>query len=237
MISKEKNLEIRKKAIDTLLSCQTIFLPISPNGIAFQKYGDSIKFETYTHLAKKQNTCIHDIANRLGSIDGVTHKMGDKYLVVYNDYSHYGRIQFTLAHELGHIILGHFLIPESVINGDRSKELEVEANIFASELLAPSSVIGILDGADDKTVHWQTIQKLFCTSEESSKYILNYFYKIHDNEIIDYRKNELLSIIANHFPKSNDFYLCQNIYHKANNSYQNMDKYHVSNIMAKKMFK
>ena len=61
-----------------------------------------------------------------------------------------GRIRFTLAHELGHILLGHLTAAEPVTrrnlgdmeNGDT---WETAANIFASRLLAPAIVLHRLE--------------------------------------------------------------------------------------------
>lgn len=66
-----------------------------------------------------------------------------------------GRIRFTLAHELGHILLGHVMselpvggykaryTPE---NSDNPKEPEeIEADMFAARLLAPACVLWGLD--------------------------------------------------------------------------------------------
>lgn len=57
------------------------------------------------------------------------------------------RQRFTIAHELGHILLGHVGEYE-MINREPSPEdnpIEQEANVFASRLLAPSCVLWALD--------------------------------------------------------------------------------------------
>ena len=53
------------------------------------------------------------------------------------------RMRFTVAHELGHIMLGHVGIYE-LVNREPSpydNEIEQQANIFASRLLAPACVL------------------------------------------------------------------------------------------------
>lgn len=57
------------------------------------------------------------------------------------------RQRFTIAHELGHILLGHVgnakLVNREPCPGDNP--IEQEANVFASRLLAPACVLWALD--------------------------------------------------------------------------------------------
>lgn len=53
-----------------------------------------------------------------------------------------GRLNFTYAHELGHIILGHLNIDcFSSLGEDAYWRLDREANLFAANLLMPSNMI------------------------------------------------------------------------------------------------
>lgn len=72
---------------------------------------------------------------------------GDEWRIVYDDTEIIQRCRFTIAHELGHIFLGHELT-----NGyhartfDTSRpEIEQQADIFAARLLAPACVLWALD--------------------------------------------------------------------------------------------
>ncbi|MFT3693970.1 MAG: ImmA/IrrE family metallo-endopeptidase [Kofleriaceae bacterium] len=51
--------------------------------------------------------------------------------------------KFAIAHELGHLVLKHPTLPphESQTLGSEDRLLETEANVFASELLMPASLI------------------------------------------------------------------------------------------------
>lgn len=62
--------------------------------------------------------------------------------IVYNDTENSRRCRFTIAHELGHIFLGHLLIntPEYKTFAIR-EDNESEANVFARDLLAPACVL------------------------------------------------------------------------------------------------
>lgn len=68
---------------------------------------------------------------------------GTLWYIVYDDTNSKQRIRFTIAHELAHIFLGHELISgyhARTINKSKP-EVETEADVFASRLLAPACVI------------------------------------------------------------------------------------------------
>lgn len=78
---------------------------------------------------------------------------GKDWYIVYDDRDMRKRVRFTIAHELGHIFLGH-----AVVAGYHARtidiakpEVETQADVFASRLLAPSCVLWGLDlhTADD----------------------------------------------------------------------------------------
>ena len=69
--------------------------------------------------------------------DGMTVSLGSRYLVLYDErVTSAARRHWTLAHELGHILLRH--------DGRCGSREEREANDFAAELLMPSSALAYL---------------------------------------------------------------------------------------------
>lgn len=68
---------------------------------------------------------------------------GDMWYIIYDDTVSKGRIRFTIAHELGHIFLGHPLkIGYHARTIDvRKPEVETDADMFASRLLCPACVL------------------------------------------------------------------------------------------------
>ena len=64
------------------------------------------------------------------------------------------RQRFTIAHELGHILLGHVgeaeLVNREPDPGDNP--MEREANVFASRLLAPACVLWALDAREPEEI-------------------------------------------------------------------------------------
>lgn len=81
------------------------------------------------------------------SESGTTIFIKDKIYIIYRDSELVQRCRFTIAHELGHILLGHKLIDGRHFRKfDISKpEIEIEADMFASRLLAPACVLWGLD--------------------------------------------------------------------------------------------
>lgn len=79
------------------------------------------------------------------------------------------RRRFTIAHELGHIVLGHIgkyeLVNREPSPGDNP--IEQAANVFASRLLAPACVLW---GCNVRTV--EQIQKLCQISRTAAEYRL-----------------------------------------------------------------
>lgn len=102
---------------------------------------------TYEDMSLKQGCTINDICQCLGK-DGYSIYNGNSYTIAYNNTikPHY-RINFTLAHEIGHIILGHHkdFDVTSILKDNFTKEeykiLENEANCFARNILAPAPLV------------------------------------------------------------------------------------------------
>lgn len=81
----------------------------------------------------------------LRETDGISVQIRGKYYIFYRGDMTPGRIRFTVAHELGHIVLGHL---EGQTHTTKNREprkddepIEQMANVFASRLLAPACVL------------------------------------------------------------------------------------------------
>lgn len=78
-----------------------------------------------------------------------------KWTIVYDDTETLGRTRFTIAHELGHILLGHeleagFTHYRKISEGKPSKE--TQADEFAARVLAPACVLWALDVYDTNEI-------------------------------------------------------------------------------------
>lgn len=90
-----------------------------------------------------ENSDVHELAPHES---GVSIFDGSQWYIVYDDENTNQRCRFTIAHELGHIFLGHELIKGyHARKFDTTKPaIEQEADVFASRLLAPACVLWAL---------------------------------------------------------------------------------------------
>jgi Zn-dependent peptidase ImmA (M78 family) len=76
--------------------------------------------------------------------------------IVYRDTENRGRTRFTVAHELGHILLGHELAPDKSGHfrtaSDRREPAETQADEFAARLLAPACVLWGLEAYEPEEI-------------------------------------------------------------------------------------
>ncbi len=97
-------------------------------------YNDRISIHTYTECAKRKGVSVHEfVDNCVESEMGFTFfdRKKKRWEIFYNDTKCETTIRFTLAHELGHIVLEH----------DEDNDVhDKEANCFARNLLAPVPV-------------------------------------------------------------------------------------------------
>ena len=130
----------RDAAWKTLIRFGVNELPvrISPGiramGVALVPYSKSEEFLTELGLAYLMQ-----------ETDGLSIRRNGRYYILYRGDMVPGRIRFTVAHELGHIILGHL---DHKTHTTRNREpqdddapIEQAANVFASRLLAPACVL------------------------------------------------------------------------------------------------
>lgn len=114
----------------------------------------------YSELIKEENMNEDEIIKKLThSRDGATHveiyKSKKVFYIFYNDSFDISeqRIRFTLAHELGHIVLDHFKddktsLTRRQLSSKKYDEFEAEANMFAAELLLPKPLLKIEDSTE-----------------------------------------------------------------------------------------
>ena len=94
------------------------------------------------------------------------------YIIIYNDSKPENRIRFTIAHEFGHIVLGHLCETKNEVGRDGLPdteyfEYENEANTFASNLLAPPILINADLG--ERSFNLQYVRSLFIISDDCAR--------------------------------------------------------------------
>ena len=119
-------------ATDLLLRQQITGLAVEPVRLAYDR---NIRFDTLQGYCAATGARLSDfVCGDEALRDGCTLRYGEFYLVLANSHgvANYKRRKFTLAHEVGHIYLGHTW---------HGPEEEKEANWFASQLLMPECVL------------------------------------------------------------------------------------------------
>ncbi len=96
-----------------------------------------------SQIAKQSDITLlkNSVANLLSKNEsGITLVQDDKLYIIYADEQSPQRCRFTIAHELGHIFLGH-LFNDSGNGFATTDDAEHSANVFARDLLAPACVL------------------------------------------------------------------------------------------------
>ncbi len=101
----------------------------------------------------------------------------DVFRIYYNDIKEYSRVNFTIMHELGHIVLGHT---------QESELAEAEANFFAKFALAPPVLVHKFE---PKSI--AQLSDIFEISYEAASYAYNYYKKWLRYGDEDYTKYEM----------------------------------------------
>lgn len=151
-------------------------LPIDP--IEIIASSENIALQTYSEAAEKNNMTVAEIAKYVGSDDGVSfekyYRGESRFVIMYNDmvYSH-NRKRFTIAHELGHCLLGHNL-------NRRYDVQEKEANYFAKRLLVPLPLVDRVLGFSILSVNERVedISSVFDVSRQVAAYSLGNIEKL-----------------------------------------------------------
>lgn len=126
LYGKYKN--VRNSVWQALLDFNVTKLPVSVNGIAKQLGIKVIK-----------NSDIHELQN---GERGVTLFKNGHWYIVFDNTESVSVCRFTVAHEIGHILLGHILVTGTKYRTFAKRDEEEQAaDMFASRLLAPACVL------------------------------------------------------------------------------------------------
>lgn len=125
-----------------LLDTGINFLPVQTLKIAEHFGIDVVKNSTVNMLMPSEYGC------------SIVDKNG-KWTIIYEDTDPKGRIRFTVAHELGHILLGHELSDgfghyRRITVGKPTNEKQ--ADEFAARLLAPACVLWALNATSAQAI-------------------------------------------------------------------------------------
>lgn len=121
---------IRNASWQCLIDCKINSLPVPISHIC-ELYGGKTVNNSNVHILR-------------GEQSGRIIVDGNNFSVVVNDNESIQRIRFTIAHELGHYLLGHLGSDITDLNRGYNgiKPIqETEADMFAARLLAPACVL------------------------------------------------------------------------------------------------
>ena len=152
----------RAAATDLLLKQSIRSLKVDVTKLRF---AHSIRFDTVQRFCVITATSVENLDAGSGCLrDGCTiiYENGDAktYIVLYDQKQNYRRQSFTLAHEVGHILLGHRS------DGDMQ---EAEANCFAGQLLAPMVLVHALAERQNWPLEASDICGVFSISAQAAE--------------------------------------------------------------------
>jgi len=148
---------------------ETTSLPINPSKIANSLGIKVVSYKTFSDIYEIEQPSLYE-----KSAFGFTARIDNRFVIAVNENScSERRKRFTVAHELGHCVLGH------KIGGIIMPRDERAADKFAAELLAPIPVL-ILCGAESAA----EIKKICGISDKAAE--------IHFDELVKMRRKNFL---------------------------------------------
>lgn len=147
-----------------------------------------IPFSSWKKMVKIEEEMIDILGSEYGvTIYDIQKKM---YLIIINDKKCHCIQRWTIAHELGHIFLGHLeneeyvakgrTIAECVESNNSGDKFEKEANTFAKHLLAPFPIIKkVVEALGDYNIQPYILEEIFEISPVASKNIIKHLEKLY----------------------------------------------------------
>jgi hypothetical protein len=161
-----------KAARALLLRQETAAFATNVQGLRFDK---AIYFDTFQNYSKLTGAALDNLTLLSRFCDGYSAVRDDIFLIltdarafsvpkahrsIKGENPENRRLKWTLAHEVGHIVLEH--------KRDGAAE-EQEANRFAAELLMPEPVMAVLKAGLDGTLTAPEVSRLFGVSANAAR--------------------------------------------------------------------
>lgn len=133
----------RDAAWKTLINCKISSLPVDMGKIC-----EALGYHLYSYRSAEKIIKQFHLEKQCQLSDGFTMRFPHGTYIYYSDACTPGRQRFTVAHEVGHLVLGHVQARcYTTHNSEPSHSdcrAEQQANIFAARLLAPACVLHAL---------------------------------------------------------------------------------------------
>lgn len=180
-------LQIDRTILKLYQSIRYPIFPIEPS-IVIRKI-PYCRYISYDRLAYVSHATYREVVIACNSLDGCTQYDVNKnrYLIAINDSDQYSaskaRIRWTAAHELGHVLAGHFIeLLDSGENPSDIQDMEEEADYFAASFLAPLPAIKLL-----RAKRPADIRDWFGLSQTAAEYRWADYQKMQiDEQLADY---------------------------------------------------
>lgn len=154
-LSDERCEEIKQEVVNLFERYNINCVPINGFEIASKMGIKVIPYSSKTSKVRKQ--CLKE------SEDGFSIRRENKWYIFYNDDKPFGRVNNTMLHEIGHIVLNHT---------EDSELAEKEVKFFAKYALVPPVLVYKLNLTTPKE-----ISETFNVSYEAAYYALDYYSK------------------------------------------------------------
>ncbi len=187
VLSEELKKTVEKLAKDFLIQNKISVLPVDVVTVARQNNWVVIP---YSQL----NETISQIYEEIIYTDwGFTIYYNNQYMILYDDTIKIGAQRFTIAHEIGHIILNHFVCNDMPTR-------EIEANLFAAQILMP---LNVLTKCNISTI--EELQSICGVTYSAAKYRYNkYISRIILKDVKNKRINKQFQSFIDEYNKSKE---------------------------------
>lgn len=153
----------RDAAWKTLIECGISSLPVRPSEIC-RHYN----WVLADYIDGKRSIELLGLSELREKTDGFCAVTENHVYIFYDSSLTVGRQRFTVAHEIGHLILGHVGPGTATVENREptgaEREEELQANQFAARLLAPACVLHEIGATEP-----EEIQKMCGISKQAAK--------------------------------------------------------------------
>lgn len=155
--------DARDAAWKTLLDCKISSLPVRPSEIC--RYYNWVLAD---YINGERSIDLLGLSELKEKTDGFCTLTQNHVYIFYDSSLTVARQRFTVAHEIGHLILGHVGPGAATVENREptgaEREEETQANQFAARLLAPACVLHEIGATEP-----EEIQKLCGISKQAAK--------------------------------------------------------------------
>lgn len=172
-LSSQRCEEIKKIVVEMFVKYGVSCVPINGFEIALKMGVNILPYSAFSPQKR--------ILMLMKSEDGFSvERIDGQWYIYYNDEKAYRRINNTIMHEIGHIVLDHT---------EDSELAEKEVNFFAKYALVPPVLVHKLEISSS-----YQIARLFDVSFEAARYAFDYYQKWLEFGGSDYTRYELITL-------------------------------------------